>query len=329
MDAARAIGLWSAPVVSRTFDNRITFQKLEILCLVVDLGGVTRAAEHLWVAQPVVTAHIRSLQERLGVTLFHREGRRTILTDAGQQVYLWAQDVLSRTEQMQREVDGLADGSGGPVAIAASMSLGSYLLPPILSDFRERYPGVEITLIVEDPEGAVTSVERGESDLAFIVAPSPPQNPALECRQVGADDLVLVAAPDFRPGLEAMAVSELADMPLVSTPRSHLRREMVDRQLSAHGVRTSNIIIELGHPEAMKHATQAGLGACLLFRAAVEQELRDGRLVEIALTDASMTVPVYLVSRLTKALTPVQSAIVEAVCQHFGLTAPAPAPAVG
>src|ERR1700760_5005074 len=103
MDATRAGELWSASVMSRTFDNRITFQKLEILCLVVDLGGVTRAAEHLWVAQPVVTAHIRSLQERLGVTLFHREGRRTILTDAGQQVYQWAQDVLSRTEQMQRE----------------------------------------------------------------------------------------------------------------------------------------------------------------------------------------------------------------------------------
>ncbi|HEV7753377.1 MAG TPA: hypothetical protein VGO71_17640, partial [Baekduia sp.] len=67
--------------------------------------------------------------------------------------------------------------------------------------------------------------------------------------------------------------------------------------------------------------------ACLLFRAAVDQELRDGRLVEIALTDASMTVPVYLVSRLTKALTPVQTTIVEAVCQHFALTASAPAPA--
>jgi DNA-binding transcriptional LysR family regulator len=139
-----------------------------------------------------------------------------------------------------------------------------------------------------------------------------------------------VAAPDFRPGLEHLRVGDLADMPLVSTPRSHLRREMVDRQLSAHGVRAGNIIIELGHPEAMKHAAEAGLGACLLFRAAVERELRDGRLVEIALDDASLTVPVYMVSRLTKALTPVQNAIVDAVCQHFEAgvpVAPVDAPA--
>lgn len=323
MDGSRAIELWSAPVVSRTFDSRITFQKLEILCLVVDLGGVTRAAEHLWVAQPVVTAHIRSLQDRLGVKLFQREGRRTILTDAGREVYVWAQDVLARTEQMQREIGGLADGSRGPVAVAASMTLGSYLLPPILSDFRGRYPGVEITLIVEDPEGAVTSVERGESDLAFIVAPSAPQHPALDCQGIGADDLVLVAAPDFRPGLDAIDVRELSTMPLLSTPRSHLRREMVDRQLAAYGVRADNVIMELGHPEAMKHAAQAGLGACLLFRAAVEQELAAGRLVEIGIRDATMRVPVYLVSRLTKALTPVQSAIADAVRQHFAPAAPA------
>jgi DNA-binding transcriptional LysR family regulator len=318
---ARPLVAYGRRCVAQTFDSRITFQKLEILCLVVDLGGVTRAAEHLWVAQPVVTAHIRSLQERLGVTLFHREGRRTILTDAGEQVYAWAQDVLSRTEQMQREIEGLADGSRGPIALAASMSLGSYLLPPMLSDFRERYPDAEITLIVEDPEGAVTSVERGESDLAFIVAPSPPQNPALAYELVGHDELVLVAAPDFRPGLDRMAVSELAEMPLVSTPRSHLRREMVDRQLSQHGVRANNIIIELGHPEAMKHATRAGLGACLLFRAAVEQELLDGKLVEIEFQDAALTVPVYFVRRLAKALTPVQSALVEAMRQRFGAAA--------
>jgi LysR family transcriptional regulator, low CO2-responsive transcriptional regulator len=298
------------------FDSRITLHKLEVLCLVVDLGGVSRAAEHLWVAQPVVTAHIRSLQERIGVTLFRREGRRTLLTDAGRQVYAWAQDVLARTEQMRREVDELANGSRGPIAVAASMSLGSYLLPPVLSDFQERFPEAEITLVVEDPEGAVTSVERGESDVAFIVAPSPPQNPALACELVGFDELVLVAARDFRPGLEEVTIAELGRLPLVSTPRSHLRRELVDRQLSHYGVR-GNVVIELGHPEAMKHATRAGLGACLLFRAAVEHELLDGSLVEIAVTDASFRVPVYLVRRLSRPLTPVQTVLVNTLRQHF------------
>ena len=57
-------------------DQRISLQKLEIFCLVVDLGGVGRAAEHLFVAQPVVSAHLRTLQERLGAELLYRDGRR-------------------------------------------------------------------------------------------------------------------------------------------------------------------------------------------------------------------------------------------------------------
>ena len=56
-------------------DTRISLYKLEILCAVVDHGGVSRAAEQLYISQPVVTAHIRSLEERLGAELFQRAGR--------------------------------------------------------------------------------------------------------------------------------------------------------------------------------------------------------------------------------------------------------------
>ena len=63
-------------------DSRVTLHKLEVFSLVVELGGVSRAAEQLFVSQPVVTAHIRSLEQRVGARLFYREGRNLRLTES-------------------------------------------------------------------------------------------------------------------------------------------------------------------------------------------------------------------------------------------------------
>src|SRR6266487_757938 len=100
-----------------SLDLRISLHKLDVLSRVVQLGGVSRAAEDLFVAQPVVTSHIRSLERRLDVVLFYREGRQFHLTDAGQIVHAWAQDVLTRTRELERDLGALSDGSTGNVVL--------------------------------------------------------------------------------------------------------------------------------------------------------------------------------------------------------------------
>ncbi len=299
--------------MAESYDNRISLHKLEVFCLVVELGGVSRAAEHLFVAQPVVSAHIHSLQERLGVKLLYREGHAMKLTDQGQRVYRWASETLSRTRELVRELDGIAEGLRGSVAIAASMTVGSYLLPPLLSRFRSERPGARITLSISDPEGAAEAVERGDSDFAVLVGEAPAHQGKLVAEEIGSVEIVLVAAPDFMPDLTGIAVAELADLPLISSPAGQIRRSLIDDQLAARGVCPREVVIELGHPEAMKRATLEGLGLCLLFRASVGAELDRGELRTIGIDEAAMTVPLLTLVRDGKHLSPVQSEVLEAV----------------
>jgi LysR family transcriptional regulator, low CO2-responsive transcriptional regulator len=299
--------------VPARYDNRISLQKLEVFCLVVELGGVSRAAEHLFVAQPVVTAHLQSLQKRLGVKLLYRDGRRMRLTDGGERVYQWARETLSRTRELMRELDGLAEGQRGSVAVASSMTVGSYTLPPVLARFREGRPLAAITLSVSDPEGAIGAVESGECDFAVIVADAPPDSRVLQASVIGHEDILLVAAPDYQPTVTSVPVSALADTPLVSSPAGHIRRGIVDLRLAERGARPRNVVIELGHPEAMKRATQDGLGMCLLFRSSVERELADGLLREVTIEDAELTVPLIAVLRSDKRLSPIQQELLDAV----------------
>src|SRR4051812_6364004 len=98
-------------------DTRISLHKLEVFITVVELGSVSRAAERLYVAQPVVSAHIKSLEERVGAKLLQRRDNRMVLTEAGEVAYSWARDLLTRSREMQREVEGLIDGSRGTVTV--------------------------------------------------------------------------------------------------------------------------------------------------------------------------------------------------------------------
>lgn len=296
------------------YDNRISLQKLEVFCLVVELGGVSRAAEHLIVAQPVVTAHVQSLQKRLGVKLLYRDGHRMRLTDGGERVYEWARETLSRTRELMRDLDGLAEGQRGTVAVSASMTVGSYLLPSVLATFRQSRPRAAIALTVSDPEHALDAVEQGDSDFAVLVADAPPDSAALCAEVVGEEEIVLVAAPDFEPELASVPMAALTDLPLVSSPGGH-RRSLIDHRLADHGVRPRNVAIELGHPEAMKRATRDGLGMCLLFRASVERELADGELRRVELSDGALSVPLTVVLRVGKRLSPIQCELLDAVKQ--------------
>jgi LysR family transcriptional regulator, low CO2-responsive transcriptional regulator len=298
-------------------DNRISLRKLEILCLVVELGGVGRAADRLHVSQPVVTAHMRLLQDRLGVELLYRDGQQMKLTEAGKEVYRWAKEVLGRSRELSRAIDEIADGSAGTVVIAASMSVGSYLLPRVLGWFSARRPEANLTLHVCDSEDAQRAAESGECDFAVVTGSSALTGGALRARRIGDHDLVLVAAPGDRIGA-TVTPEELAQMPFVCSPRRRPRRRMVEDALAEMGIAERRVVLELGHPEALKAVIRMGAGVALLLRAAVEDELQAGTLREISIDGHRPQVPVVLVHRTDKRFTPMQRQLLEALFVALG-----------
>jgi DNA-binding transcriptional LysR family regulator len=298
-------------------DNRISLKKLEILCLVVELGGVGRAAARLGVSQPVVTAHMRLLQDRLGVELLYRDGQHMRLTDAGEEVYRWAREVLGRGRELTRAIEGIADGRTGAVVVAASMSVGSYLLPEVLGRFAELRPDARITLHVYDAEDAQRAAESGDCDFAVVTSEAPLAGGMLHARSVAGHDLVLVASPqDDRVGAE-VDVDELAALPFVCSPHGRPRRRLVEDALAEIGIVERRVVIELGHPEALKAVTRMGMGVALLLRASVQAELDVGTLREVTITGACLTVPILIVYRTDKRFSPIQSQLLDAVVESF------------
>jgi LysR family transcriptional regulator, low CO2-responsive transcriptional regulator len=313
LDASVVSGVRAA-----AFDHRISLQKLEVLCLVVELGGVGKAAEHIGVAQPVVTEHLRTLQDRIGARLLLREGRQLRLTEAGDAVYAWARLVVARSHEVAREIESLAQGTAGRAVVAASMTVGSYLLPPILSRFRRARPSAQIELYVSDPERVVSSTEIGTADFSVVMTDSALDPAVFAVEQLGAHSLLLVAsATDDRVG-GTIRAQDLARLPFVCSLSGFARRRFEDMHLQRLGITTRDVVIELGHAEAMKCAVEEGLGVALLFRSSVERELGFGLLREVRIEGVELDVPIQLIRRTDMQLSPLQAQLLDEIRRGLG-----------
>lgn len=298
------------------FDLRFTLHKLSVFCRVVDAGGVHRAAEMLYVAQPVVTAHVQSLEKRLGTELFERSGRAIRLTPAGHAVYEWASETLTRARELERELDGISGGTLGAATIAASMSIGSYVLPAILSDFRRDRPGAAVSLSISDPEHALEAIATGAADFAVIVCERLPELDGFDAEILGREGMALVVAPDYPIRTDdscELSVEDIRRLPFIESPKGYIRRHLIAAQLGSVGLTDLSVVIELGHPEAMKRAARAGLGATVLFRSAVRDDLSAGLLREINIADTRLSVPVFLVRRHRTRLSRLQESLLSFV----------------
>jgi DNA-binding transcriptional LysR family regulator len=259
----------------RQMDDFISLHKIKVFCHVVRHRNITRAADELHIAQPAVTAHVRSLERKLGTRLVFRQGRNIQISEAGRAFYVWANDMLAQYRDTERRIRGYAGGERGSAAISASMSVGTYILPRILARYSQANPHAHIRLTISHPSPASQKVHDGECDFAVLHLHSALAHEELRIEHMGREELVIVAAADDTRVGTSTDVDEL-----------------------------------LGHPEAMKQAICDRLGVGVLFRSAVEEQLADGRLRIVGLKGTRMEVPIVLVHSPSKVFSPLQERLI-------------------
>ncbi|MCI2807740.1 LysR family transcriptional regulator [Eoetvoesiella caeni] len=302
----------------RGFDTRFTLQKLEVFCVVAELQSITRASEFLCVTQPVVTSHIQTLEDKLGAKLIRREGRGIVLTAAGLRALKWAQEIVTRTHELERELSGSAPNIPGAV-IASSMSVGSYQLPGIICDFQASHPDGLVKLSISNPHVALEATRTGECDFAVVII-SPDQNlDGLALHPLWDEPLLLVSAVNSQWVPKKVQRDQISQLPFISTNNSSVMQKLEEGQLRANGITSRRVIMALGHPEAQKEAVRRDVGVCFFFKSSVIHDVDRGDLQPIETPGLAMSIPLYLVHRKDKELSLFQ----EELKQHIKSARPA------
>ena len=178
---------------------------------VLEAGTLSAAAKLRGLTQPTLGRHIETLEGRLGSPLFLRSPRGLQPTDLALELKPHLHDMAAAASAAVRDASGAADSLVGSIRITASEIVGAEVLPPILTDFREKHPGTVIEMRVSN---TVDDLSRREADIAVRMAP--PTQSALVAKKVGEVELGFYAHPTYieRHG-EPMSLEDLENHPTV------------------------------------------------------------------------------------------------------------------
>ncbi|TMD32628.1 MAG: LysR family transcriptional regulator [Chloroflexi bacterium] len=236
-----------------------------------------RAAEELHFSQPAVSAQIRQLEETLGVKLFEQIGRRTHLTQAGDELYHYSQKIFAVIDEALETMEELRGPDHGRLRVGADTTVGTYVIPGLLGKFHQSYPEVEISLDVVNRAALVERIMSNEIDIA-IVGRVPDDVPVV-IEPFAPNELVLVASPYHRlAGRANVPLSELAKEHFLmrevgSGTRAALELILQEAEVPLH------VSMHMGNNSAIKQGVAAGLGIALISRVALNMELETNRLV--------------------------------------------------
>ncbi len=259
-------------------------RRLQVFHTVAKLLSFTKAAETLHMTQPAVTFQVRQLEEYFNTRLFDRTHNRISLTEAGKRVYSYAGRIFELYAEMENEVRALTGEVSGVLVIGASTTIAEYMLPALLGDFKNKYPDVNVRLKVSNTEGIVSMVENNIIDLGVVEATVGNKNLVVElCKK---DQLVAIVPPNHELANESsIPAHKLLEYPYICREEGSGTREVIIEYLHQVGLNPNelDVIMELGSPEAIKGAVEAGIGITILSRATLVKELKLGTLKAIQL----------------------------------------------
>lgn len=266
--------------------------------LIAEHRTFTSAARHAHLSQPALTASIRKLEAEMGARLFHRDRTGTSLTAAGEALLPRALSILAAVGDARRAVAEVEGIHAGEVRLGAGATACTYLLPPVLAEFRERYPGVRFLLREATTAQVLDALARGELDLGVVThAGGEPWQ---------RDQLILIASPSLR--IERGAA---LPAPFVTFARGSTTRDLLDRHFPG-----AEVVMELGSIAAVKGNVRAGIGVALVSRSAVQTDLELGRLVEVPHRETPVARPLHIVHRGKDRLPPAGAALRRLLLAH-------------
>ncbi|GAA2640444.1 LysR family transcriptional regulator [Paractinoplanes durhamensis] len=234
---------------------------------VARLGGFTRAAEHLHVAQSAVSAQVRALEAELGAELFTRTTRRVALTEAGELFLTRCRRALGELDGARHDLADLAAVLTGRVTLGATAVVGGYDLPQALSRFHTRHPGLTLALRSGLIAALLAELDAGTVDL--VVGPVHADlSSRFSARRIAREQVVLIVPPAHRLARGGpLPLSELRGEPFICLPPGSGLRAILDDAAHRAGFEP-NVPFETHTAASIRELVTAGLGVAILARTA-------------------------------------------------------------
>ena len=266
---------------------QITLRQLEIFIAVVEEQQVTRASKRLFITQSAVSLALNELENQLGGPLFDRDSRSLLLNDRGRYLLPQCREILYKANNVCTLMNEKEGNMAGSLNIVASSTIGNYVLPAVVSTFKNLYPNAFITVQIHNTRLAEQLIIERKVDLGFVEGEV--SNEQVRVTPWFDDELVIIANPD-----NALATTSKFNLARDMKSSTWVMREkgsgtaQIFKKMLGEYVTDLNVVMELGHTEAIKKAVQAGNALGCLSNLTVCGEIDRGELKELHLEGVDM-----------------------------------------
>lgn len=275
----------------------ITLRQLEIFIAVAETAQVTKASKKLFVTQSAVSMALAELENQLGGSLFDRHGRSLLLNARGRFLLPLAKDITSQVSNIETIMSERNDKLGGKIDIVASTTLGNYILPYLIGAFKKVHPNVHVNLLVYNTRYAEKLVFDKEMDVGFVEGPLTGRE-EIQWSPWFEDELVVLCGPT-----DPLAHNEIFDIDNDLKGKKWIMRESDSgtaatiRERFGKYMEDVNIVMEVGHPEAVKRAVESGAGITCLSALSICREAENGWLKGLKVEGLDMKRQLKIIQR--------------------------------
>lgn len=281
----------------------LDIRQLRIADAIVRTGTVTRAAERLFVTQPAVSHALKEMESKLGVKLFIREGRKMVPTPEGERLVETARTVLDEMARVEYDLSRYKTGYKGIVHMATACYTCYHWLPPIMREFAEAFPEVDLQIVPEVTTRPVEALKNGVLDLAIVETDE--DDPELDLEDLFEDELLVITAAGHPLARNAfVTAADFADQTLL-VHNNHTDSVYYEQLLAPAGVEPARVFA-LQLTEALLESVKSGLGIAVMPEWVAAPQVEAGKIRTVRLTKDGLFRTWRLATRAGEASLPLQ-----------------------
>jgi LysR family transcriptional regulator, nitrogen assimilation regulatory protein len=292
----------------------LELKQLRYFLAVAEHGAFSKAAMVLSIGQPVLSRHIRCLEEELGMDLLYRNGRGIMMTEAGERVAEHARMVVGAELALRADVDAFRASPTGKLAIGLPPSVAPVMSAPLITRFREKYPHIKLRLQEGFNGHVVEWLSKGRIDVAVLY--NAPKASTLITEPLIEEELLLIGPRDTPEALRsgAVPVAKLGELPLILPSHPHGIRILVETLLSTVDI-VPNIECEIDSLSTTLQLVERGVGYTILPYASVIGSVNAGQVLALRISGRSLSRQLVLATSTQRPTTLATRALTQAVKQ--------------
>jgi len=283
----------------------MNFDILRTFISVAKIKSFTKAAEQIFCTQSTASLRIQEMEKVYGIKLFDRVGKKVYLTEAGENILPHIELILETFEESKQRIQQIKNLSHGEIFIVTSHTPGTYIIPEVIKNFKEKYQQININCHIEYSKNIINNITNYHHyyDVAILSQPYKIKVNDLTCEEFSDDKIVLVVHPDHKWAKKGVIdIEEVKNEKLLLSNASTTLITFLNKFLDEDIDKESLMI--MGNLEAVKKGVKFKLGVAFLSDFAVRKDVSKGKLKEVKLNHIELKRKLLLLYKKKKVLSP-------------------------